>query len=95
MDDAEARRWLASMFDGADALTDDLAREAARLLTDAMDSNRLVGDARKPDDSIRAVHWSKRCNALWDDFKRRHGLTVRPGWLMPGKAAPLPPGDWE
>jgi hypothetical protein len=31
MDDGQARRWLASSFDGVDALTDDLVREGARL----------------------------------------------------------------
>jgi hypothetical protein len=91
-DDPERRRWLASSFDGVDALTDDLVREAARLLTDAMDSNRLVGEARK-DAVIPAVEHCRRCNALWDDFGRQHGLTVKPPLRSPkGTRRPGEPG---
>ena len=77
MDDAEARRWLASMFDGVDALTDELAREGARLLTDMMDAERLVAEARK-EAVVPAVERSRRCDALWHDFKQQHGLTAKP-----------------
>jgi hypothetical protein len=76
MDDAEARRWLTSTLNGADALTDDLIREGARLLADMMDAARLVAKARK-EAVVRAVARSRRCDALWEDFKRRHGLTVK------------------
>jgi hypothetical protein len=77
MDDAQARRWLASFHDGVDALTDELVREAARLLGDKMDAQRLIAEVRK-DALILAVERSQECGALWDDFVRRHGLTVKP-----------------
>jgi hypothetical protein len=82
MDDAEARRWLALSFDGTDALADDLIREGARLLAEAMDAQRLLAEA-KQDETIRAVERSQRCGALWDDFKQRHGLTVKPPLRSP------------
>lgn len=78
MDDAEARRWLASSFDGVDALTDELVREAARLLGDKMDAQRLIAEVRKNALIPPAVERSQECGALWDDFVRRHGLTVKP-----------------
>ena len=77
MDDAEARRWLAQLLNGVDALTDDLVLEGARLLADAMDSNRLVGEA-KPESLSNAVDRSRERNAYWDEFKLRHALTSRP-----------------
>ncbi len=70
-----ARRWLASWFDG-DALTDDLIREAARLLADAQAAQHA--ESKVPLKSIvPALERSERCKARWDDFKRRHGITAR------------------
>ena len=67
MDDAQARRWLASSFDGTDALTDDLVREAARLLGDRwMRSGLSPKSVRMP----LFLRWNGRRNAV------RFGMTL-------------------
>lgn len=76
MDDAEARRWLASLGTNTDTLTDDLVREAARLLADVMDAGTAIAKAPR-DAVIDAVERSRRAGALWDDFKRRHPVAFK------------------
>lgn len=71
MDDAEARRWLASLGIATDALTDDLVREAARLLADVMDAGTAIAKAPR-DDVLNAVERSRRAGALWEEFQRQH-----------------------
>lgn len=86
MDDAQARRWLASLFDRTDVLTDDLVREGARLCADAMDAARLLAEAKQGEATTVALERSRECGARWDDFKRRHALTVKPPLRSPKSA---------
>jgi hypothetical protein len=72
MDDAQARRWIASFYD-VSALTDDLVLEAARLLSDCQRAQYLVSKARVRE-ITQPMKQQARCDARWDDFKRRHGL---------------------
>ncbi len=58
MDDGEARRWLASLFDGTDALTADLVREGARLCADAMDAAQLLAGAKQGEATTVALERS-------------------------------------
>ncbi len=83
MDDAHARRWLASLFDGTDALTDEQVREGARLCADELDTSRLLAHAKQGEETRAALERSRECRARWDDFKQRHALTVKPSLRRP------------
>ena len=76
MDDAQARRWLTSLFDGAAALSDEQIREGARLYADMMDAQRRLAEA-KQDDMSAAQERLEECRPLWDDFIQVHGLTAK------------------
>jgi hypothetical protein len=76
MDDAQARRFLTPLFDGAAALSDEQIREGARLYADMMDAQRRLAEA-KPEDMRAAQERLEECRPLWDDFIQVHGLTVK------------------
>jgi hypothetical protein len=75
MDDAQARRFLTPLFDGAAALSDEQIREGARLYADMMDAQRRLAEA-KQEDMRAAQERLEECRPLWDDFIQVHGLTV-------------------
>ena len=76
MDDAQARRFLTPLFDGAAALSDEQIREGARLYADMMDAQRRLAEA-KQEDMRAAQERLEECRPLWDDFIQVHGLTVK------------------
>lgn len=85
----QARRWLASVFDGIDALSDDLVREAARLRADAQDAQNAL--SKVPLKQItEPMERQRRCDARWEEFKRQHGLKA---WRWGGRTGigRLPP----
>ena len=51
MDDAQARRWLTSLFDGAAALTVEQIREGARLCADVMDAQQRLVESKQGEDT--------------------------------------------
>jgi hypothetical protein len=73
----QARRWLASVYDGVDALTDDQVREGARLRADAQDAQHVAGNIPLRE-VTPALEQQRRCDARWADFRRRHGLMGKP-----------------
>jgi hypothetical protein len=75
MDDAQARRFLTPLFDGAAALSDEQVREGARLYADMVDAQRRLAEA-KQEDMRAAQERLEECRPLWDDFIQVHGLTV-------------------
>jgi hypothetical protein len=77
MDDAQARRWLTSLFDGAAALTDEQIREGARLCASTMDAQRRLAEAKQGEDTRAAQERLEQCRPLWDDFIQVHGLTAK------------------
>jgi hypothetical protein len=77
MDDAQARRWLTSLFDGAAALTDEQIREGARLCANAMDAQQRLAEAKQGEDKAAAPKRLQECSLLWDDFIQVHGLTAK------------------
>jgi hypothetical protein len=77
MDDAQARRFLTPLFDGAAALTDEQLREGARLYADMMDAQRRLAEARQGEDTRVAQERLEECRPHWDDFIQVHGLTAK------------------
>jgi hypothetical protein len=77
MDDAQARRWLTSLYDGAGALTDEQIREGARLCANIMDAQRRLAEAKQGEDATAAQVRLEECKPPWDDFIQVHGLTVK------------------
>jgi hypothetical protein len=77
MDDAQARRWLTSLFDGAAALSDEQIREGARLCADTMDAQQRLAESKQGEDKAAALKRLQECRPLWDDFIQVHGLTAK------------------
>jgi hypothetical protein len=77
MDDAQARRWLTSLFDGAAALTVEQIREGARLCANMMDAQRRLAEAKQGEDTRAAQQRLEECRLPWDDFIQAHGLTAK------------------
>jgi hypothetical protein len=78
MDDAQARRWLTSLFDGAAALTVEQIREGARRYANMLDAQRRLAEAKQGEDTRVAQERLDECRPLWDDFIQVHGLTAKP-----------------
>ena len=84
----QARRWLAAVYNGVEALTDEQVREGARLRADAQDAQNAASKVPLKQIAEPMKH-QERCEARWRDFARRHGLTGKPPPRGP-KGRPLP-----
>jgi hypothetical protein len=77
MDDAQAGRWLTSLYNGAAALTVEQIREGARLCANMMDAQRRLAEAKQGEDTRVAQERLDECRPPWDDFIQVHGLTAK------------------
>jgi hypothetical protein len=77
MDDAQARRFLTPLYDGAAALSDEQIREGARRCADMMDAQRRLTEVKQGEDTRAARQRLEQCRPFWDDFIQVHGLTAK------------------